>query len=218
MQFNFLKMVLGLIVIFSFSVSANEVTRDDIFRLAESFVGQTDPTGEKQEELEALIEEFMLDKPILSMQERAMKVIGTWNQVWGPYAFDGSEDVPRGMDVTKIYQYISPNGYYYNFGEYRFFGIRSRTFLRGNYEIGQDEIKVRFNKTGLLLKEMNYALAGEAIEKKEVRTVYFPESFPPVGIGGTSVEVYSDDEIRINYGTIDDSDAGPALFIMRRVR
>lgn len=218
MQMNISKMIVSLLLAFCFSVSANEVTREDIFTLAESFIGQTDPSGEKQEELEALIAEFMLDKPALSMQEKAAKVIGTWNQVWGPYAFDGSDSVPRGMDVTKIFQYISPNGYYYNFGEYKILGVRTRTFLRGIYEVGDEEIKVEFNKTGLLLKDIDYVLAGEAIEKKEVRTIYFPESFPPVGISGILTEVYADDEIRINYGTILDSTSGPALFIMRKVR
>ena len=192
----------------------------EILEMAESFKGQTDEDGSKQEALEILIDELMTFVPNMSMEEKAMRALGTWNQVWGPYAFDDSNTVPGGLNVDKIYQYISGDGYYYNFSEKKFAGINVKYFLRGEYEIAEDRINVKFTKTGLILKrgEVNYASAGEAIENKDLRVFNFPASLPPVGVSGALIEVYADEEMRINYGVVGGDIDNPALFILKRAK
>lgn len=213
-----LPLILAMFFLGSTYADDRLALRAEIVSLAESFKGQTDPDGSKQKELESLIEKFMQGRANLTIGERAAKIAGnTWNQIWGPYAFDGTDNLPPGIDVNQIYQYVSEEGYYYNFAEYTLLGRTVRTFLRGNYEVLTDSIAVEFNKTGLLLEDLPYDTAGDLIENKEARVLNFPSFLPPVGIGGKLEEVYADDEIRINYGVIGDDLSTKALFVMRKV-
>ena len=191
----------------------------EIFKLAESFVGQTDPDGSKQKKLEVLVNKLRELIPEQTMQERAMDSVGVWNQVWGPYAFDGSDTVPPGQDPRGIYQYISPDGFYYNFGEYNFLGLNIKFFVRGDYRILDDRIRVEFTDHGLVKeKEVNYLTLGEELESGTARRYDFPRSLPPVGVEGALVEVYADDEIRINYGVQGQDLSDKTIFIMRKVQ
>lgn len=223
-----ITLIFGLILSFfshardSISSQQQEIERikTEILELAYSFVGDVDLDGSKQAIIEEKIEELRNYIPHLSMQEKAEKVIGAWRQVWGPYAFDGSDSVPRGMDVNNIYQVIDADGFYYNFAKYNFGPIRSRTFLRGNFEIASDRIDVEFNQTGLILGERDtpMPLLTQKLENREVRAVRFPDFLPPVGIGGALIEIYADDDIRLNYGVIGDDIDSPALFVMERFK
>lgn len=196
----------------------NEI-KQDIFTMAESFKGQTDPDGSKKKALEVLIKELMQQVPARTMQERAVNALGVWNQVWGPYAFDGSDNIPPGQDPAKIYQYISDQGFYYNFGEFNLLGLNIKFYVKGEYEITDDRINVEFTNQGIVReREVNYATLGDEIEADTVRRTQIPGNIPPVGVKGGLVEVYADDELRINYGVVGSDLSDPALFIMRRVR
>lgn len=197
-----------------------ERIKNEIMNLAKSFTGQVDPDGSKQSRLEDKIEELKSYIPNLSMEERAENAIGAYRQVWGPYAFDGSDSVPRGMDVNNIYQVIDANGFYYNFAKYKFGPVRSRTFLRGNFEVTSDRIEVEFDQTGIILGERQtpMPLLVSKLENREVRAIRFPDFLPPVGISGALIEIYADEDIRLNYGVIGDDIQDPALFVMERFK
>jgi len=190
--------------------------KKEILSMAYSFEGQADLDGTKQDALEEKIEELVNFIPNLTMTERALRAIGSWRQVWGPYAFDDSQTVPDRMDVKNIYQVISPDGYYYNFGQYIYRRGVVRSFVRGIYEIQEDRIEVEFNGNGIILgqpKTPMYLLV-DALENRDIRAIRFPDFVPPIGIRGALVEVYADQDIRINYGVVGSDISRPALFIM----
>jgi hypothetical protein len=206
--------------LFSAQASAsNEVVQQlkkDIIDLAYSFEGQADPDLSKQAALEEKIDELLNYIPNLTMTEKAIRAIGSWRQIWGPYAFDDSQTVPDRMDVKNIYQVISPDGYYYNFGQYKFRTGVVRSFVRGIYEIQEDRIEVEFNGNGIILGQRQtpmYQLV-DALENREIRAIRFPDFVPPIGIRGALIEVYADEDIRINYGVIGSDISKPALFVM----
>lgn len=203
-----------------FESKQEEINRlkQDIFELAYRFEGQADVDGTKQDEIELKIQELLELVPRLSFQDRAVKAIGAWRQVWGPYAFDDSQTVPDRIDVKNIYQVIKPGGYYYNFAQYNFGSRVVRSFLRGNFEILDDRIAVEFNRTGLILGSTDTPMPDlvDGLENRTVRAIRFPDFLPPSGIRGGLIEIYADDEIRLNYGTVGDSLDNPALFVMER--
>lgn len=202
----------------SISSQQEEVERikAEILELAYEFVGDVDADGTKQAVIDDKIDELRNYIPNLSMQERAENAVGAWRQVWGPYAFDGSDSVPRGMDVNSIYQVIDADGFYYNFAKYNFGPITTRTFLRGNFEVTSDLIEVEFNQTGIILGERQtpMPLLTDKLERGEVRAIRFPDFLPPVGISGALIEIYADEDIRLNYGVIGEEVESPALFVM----
>lgn len=214
------SLMMSFVLITSASARDLNEIKSDILKLAESYKGQMDLDGSKQAAIEDLVEELLAEVPTLSMAQKAEKALGIWNQVWGPYAFDDSDRMPPGIDVDKIYQYISKDGYYYNFAEYKLVGVRLKTFLRGVYSLASDRIQVEFNRTGLIRERGNidYSVAGDMIESGKFKVLNFPSNLPPVGVKGALVEVYADDEIRINYGVIGDDLASKAIFVMRRVK
>lgn len=216
----FIILALG---IFSFTSRSEgrglDEIKKDIFSLAESYQGQTDPDGSKQKALEVLIQELLKQVPARSMQERAVDALGVWNQVWGPYAFDGSDNIPPGQNPKKIYQYISDQGFYYNFGEFNFVGLNVKFYVRGEYDIMSDRIGVEFTNQGIVREaEVNYGTLGDEIEADTVRRFEIPGQLPPVGVKGGLIEMYADDELRVNYGVVGSDISDPALFIMKRVR
>ena len=195
-----------------------EDVKNDIIDLAREFKGTTDPTGEKQEQLEERVEDLLAFVPNFTMEEKVLRAAGAWKQVWGPYAFNGSSGIPTGLNIDKIFQVLSKDGYYYNFAQYELFGLTFRSFLRGNYEIESDRVTVEFTNSGLILGEEDtpmYKLTDE-LENDEIRTIRFPSFLPPIGIEGSLIEVYADEDIRINYGT-SENQPERSIFILKRV-
>ena len=202
---------------FSFGSELSEI-KSELIEKAKTFQGRIDTDGTLQKEIETIVAKLIPYQDNLTMEERALKAVGTWNQIWGPYAFDGSDSIPPGQDIKNIYQYISPHGYYYNFAEYVFLGKRFRTYLRGNYQIERDRINVEFNETGIIREDVNYITAGEKIENGKIKVFRLPRNLPPVGIGGALEEVYADEDLRVNYGTIGDDLSTKSIFTMQRVK
>lgn len=203
--------------------SANEIEslKSQIFEKAESFVGRVDTDGKLTAELEGLIDLLVAKSPVLPMPERAQRAIGSWRQVWGPYAFDGSTRVPPGLDVKNIYQVIAPEGYYYNFAQYKLTDSKLiRTFLRGEFAVQSDSIFVKFTNLGVILGQKSLPLPqfAEFIEQGKAKVINAPRWLPPTGIEGRLFEIYADETLRINYGTVADSQKLPALFVMQRQR
>lgn len=193
--------------------------KKEIMDLAQSFQGQMDEDGSKQKQIELLVDELLKEVPNYTMQEKATRALGVWNQIWGPYAFDDSNRMPPGIDHSKIYQYISNAGFYYNFAEYKLLGFTQKSYLRGVYEIKDDRISVEFTNLGFIRQnEVDYTTIGDDLEAGAVRTIPLPRQFPPAGIKGALIEVYADDEIRINYGVVGGNIDKPAIFVMKRIK
>lgn len=215
----FLGLSLGLYLFSAQAIASSEVIQQlkkEIIEMAYSFEGQADLDGTKQAALEEKIEELVTYIPNLTMTEKAIRAIGSWRQIWGPYAFDDSQTVPDRMDVKNIYQVISPDGYYYNFGQYKFRSRVVRSFVRGIYDIQEDRIEVEFDGNGIILGQPQtpmYELV-DALETRNIRAIRFPDFVPPIGIKGALIEVYADADIRINYGVVGADISKPALFVM----
>ena len=216
-----LAFILTLSLISSASAQNNvDELKKEILNLARSYSGQADTSGDLQASIETKVDELLTLVPNLSMAEKAQRALGAWRQVWGPYSYDNSASVPRGIDVNQIYQIIFKEGYYYNFAVYNFVGIESRTFLRGNFSIEEDRIAVEFTKSGLILGKSQLPLPYQALalEDRSLRALYFPDFLPPNGITGALVELYADQDIRINYGVIGDDLSNPVIFVMEPVK
>lgn len=216
-----MRYFVALFIMFSLTnlTSASEQlhqVKKEILELASSFEGQVDHEGELQEALEEKIDILLTLIPHLTMAEKAKRAVGAWRQVWGPYSYDGSNSIPRGMLVNQIFQVIDAKGHYYNFADYKWLGLRTRIFLRGNFSVEEDRIEVVFNKSGIVLGNRNAPRSQLArdLESGIARAIRFPDRFPPIGVTGALIEVYADKDIRINYGINGDETRPPTLFIM----
>jgi hypothetical protein len=217
MKLIFTFLLMCLVYTSAFARNIQDI-KAQIFKTAQSFMGQTDVDGSKKKQIEKLVKELLENVPPLTMEQKAINALGVWNQVWGPYAFDDSSRLPRGIDPAQIYQYISADGFYYNFGEYNL-GLNLKFFVKGKYQILENKIAVEFTRHGLVpQKQVDYATLGDDIESQSVKVIPFPSQLPPVGIKGALVEVYADEDLRINYGAQGDDLSDMAIFVMRRVR
>lgn len=182
----------------------------------------------KQESLEVLVEELIALNPQSKVEERIDLIVGVWRQVWGPYNYRSEERiVPEGTYVDEIYQAVFSDGYYYNVSPSKLVGrFEYISLLRGEYTLSATNpngLDVQF--TGLRFNRVRpknmpiWDLAPLA----ESNDLPQPFNLLPDFIvqnnfqGGTLVEVYTDSNLRILYGTNDRDFSVPFIYVMERV-
>jgi hypothetical protein len=206
--------------------------KQEIIRLAQSFSGQGDPDFSKQEAFSPLIERLLRAAPQPPVGERLPLLCGVWKQLWGPYTYRGSS---RGVDPTlgidEIYQVVFPDGYYYNVSPLYSGSNRTQVridLLRGEYRTDPgllDVLRVRFtNYPGIKGRPADdspiYNLAALA-EKKLLKNKI---SIVPAWVvriffgGGALKEVFTDQDLRILYGSGSADFTKSYLYIMTRVQ
>lgn len=208
----------------------NEI-KTQIVELANSYSGQGDPDQSKQKNFEGLIQELIQTNPMSPIRDRIQTLAGTWKQVWGPYEFrkdDGSIDPTIGID--EIYQVVSAEGYYYNVAPYFPSGDRSQEqvgLLRGEYVLDEND------QNGLRVKFTDYPgvdprpkdvpiwslapLAEAGLLENQITIV--PSWVVQIFFGGGKLEeVYTDEDLRIVYGSKGTPASRRSLFIMTRVK
>lgn len=205
-----------------------------IVEMAERNSGQIDTEDRRlQRELEVVIREFMKLQPESTYEEKALRALGAWRQIWGPYEFDGrTGEIPAGLDTDEIYQVIDEAGFYYNFARFRLYrtGGRDRflpTYARGVYELTESDTRVQFTSFGAFrhpqTQPMPFWYTHIEYLKWPVVLLGWPSSWKfrigPIGAKGVLKEVFADDRIRINYGYElgSDRELAPSLFILERV-
>lgn len=226
---NYVLAIITVIICTS-PLKANEADilqlKQEIFTLAESFKGQGDPDFVKQKQLDVLVDQLLAVSKPKPLSERINYLYGNWEQVWGPYDYRNKK---RGIDPKikqdEIYQVVFPAGYYYNVNPIEEGNIESKTrigLLRGQYEIVDDKLKLKFTDyKGNLGYPTNYQLwqLAELAENNELpnKISIVPSWIVRLFFGGGYLrEVYTDADMRISYGSGDGEKKYEYIYIMRR--
>lgn len=207
--------------------------KTQIIALAQSFQGQGDPDYSKQMLLEALVSKLLDLNPQPPVKERLNILYGVWKQVWGPYDYK-SED-SRGIDpelgIAEIYQSVFAGGYYYNISPLYKKGDHNQErtgYLRGEFEL-DDEYPNRINVHFTRYPGINgrptdgipiWKLAPQAEnDQLENEITIVPWIIVQLFFGtGSLDEVYTDQDLRITFGSNGKPKSKKAIYIMTRVQ
>lgn len=205
--------------------------KKQIIELAKTFEGQGDPDFSKQETLEPLVEKLLSSAPQAPIAERLSVLVGAWKQVWGPYDYRNDD---RGVDpelgTEEIYQVVSPDGYYYNVSYLYKNGDRNNQrigLLRGEYSLNEDEsnsLSVRFTDYPGASEKSDDLELWQLPELAENGTLENQITIVPSFIvryffgGGTLREIYTDEDLRILYGSSNRNTSSESIYIMTRVK
>jgi hypothetical protein len=225
-----------LFLILSFRASAvvsseaeiAEMKRELIY-LASQFTGQGDPDFKIQNQLEPYVERLLKMNPQPPVKERLTLLHGVWKQVWGPYDYRNDErGVDPTLEVTEIYQVVDPDNFYYNVSPNYKNGDRSReriNYLKGQYSLSKSDpngLDVRFVKfPGMSQRPIGRPIY-DFVKEAEDGTLPNMITVVPTPIvrlfftGGTLREIYTDETLRILYGSNTKEFKKKYLYIMIR--
>jgi len=213
----------------TFATSEIEALKSDILTLAESFRGEGDPDLSKQKAIDVYVNQLLKLKPQVPVKERLPLLYGAWEQVWGPYDYRSKKrGVDPELDADNIFQVIFKGGYYYNVSYKldRAGRIKNTTLLRGEFKLdekNQNALKVKFTNLRKIngtqpanLKLIDLPALSEA-RKLEGEKVVLPSFIVRLTFGGGTLnEVYTDEDLRILYGTGSDESVSNYLYILKR--
>lgn len=207
-----------------------EIKRE-ILSLAQSYTGQGDPDGSKQKSVESLVQKLTSLSPQPPAKDRLHLLYGAWKQVWGPYDYRNDK---RGVDpelgVREIYQVVFEGGYYYNVAPSYKKGDRTKEeigLLRGVFKLDDRDdrlLRVRFTNVSSVKPRPNAnplwdlpALAESGQLKN--RTSPLPGFLVRLFFGGGALrEVYTDQDMRILYGSNGKDFSKEYIYVMTRAR
>lgn len=206
-------------------------TKHEILTLAKSYSGQGDPDRSKQRSLEPLVQKLLSQAPQPPVKDRLRLLAGAWKQIWGPYDYrDDRRGVDPNLGIDEIYQVVSERGYYYNVSPDYKAGDRSKErigLLRGEYrpdEKNENLLRVRFTSlSGVRARPTDKHLwelpaLAESHELKN-RTTVLPGPLVRLSFGGGALrEVYTDEDIRITYGSNGKDLSKDFIYVMTRVK
>lgn len=226
------KIILSCYLLVSSIAYANEARIDElkaqIISVAQSYQGQGDPNREIQNTLDPMVKELLELAPQPPVAERLDLLEGTWQQVWGPYDYRGNN---RGVDPSlkpdEIYQTIFAGGFYYNTSPILNGNKVPRIgLLKGRYRLdarNPNVLRVKFVQyPGVRMRPADLELwelpalaeAGQLPNRIRIVPTWVVRLF--FGGGGLN-EVYTDEDLRITYGTSNNNDLNNYLYILTRV-
>ena len=212
----------------SASVEVEEL-KNKILKIAASYEGKGYPDFKIQNELEPYVNELLKLAPQRSIKERLPLVSGLWTQVWGPYDYrNGDRGVDPTLGIYEIYQYVSTNGYYYNISPvYKKNGKVERIgYLRGEYDFSDKDdntLDVKFIRYKGMKSRPTDKQIYDFVAEAENGTLPNQTSIVPTFIvklffqGGSLIELYTDEDIRILYGSNGSDFKNRYLYVMKRV-
>lgn len=200
--------------------------KTDILKMAESFKGQGDADRSRQNRLEPLVQELLRLEPQVSVRERTTSLVGAWKQVFGPYSFNRNRSADSFLDADHIYQVIFPGGYYYNVARNQALGVTITALFRGHYVVENNEyLKAQFNRISFIfgspLNDSGYVELAIKSEQKKLANEYQIPKFLTANIlasKGSLKEVYTDQDLRIMFGSTDNGVMKDYIYIMKRVK
>lgn len=210
------------------SNNQKNTTKLEIMTLAESFKGQGDPDRSKQKQLEAVVDKLLEIAPQKTVTDRLNLIQGAWQQIWGPYDYRSDDrGVDPSIDVHNIYQVVFPGGYYYNVNPDPTKDKLRIGLLRGEYALVPDQpnhLNVRFTKfdqlKGCPPDGLGYTdLPQKSEEGKLKNSSWLLPSFFVRWFfdGGTLREVYTDEDLRIAFGSSSDNLEKNHIYVLKRV-
>ena len=203
--------------------AAVRALKKEIINLAESYRGQDDPQGTKQDKLNTKIARLLREAPQSPAQDRVSDLAGAWEQVWGPYRYGRQGRLE--IDPSYVYQVVHEDGYYYNITRSEVRGKKITAFLRGEYVANGDRLDVRFTRNifyvggwipnGISIYDVAVLAESGVINGPDIPV---PEGQGPKGREGRLREVYVDGDLRITYGSEAGADPNVGdLYVLRRV-
>ena len=219
-----MRLLIGIILLLSSYAIAkdprvNEL-KMEIVKLAQAAEGKPDLEGTLQAAIESKVQDLEKILTYESMEEKAVKIIGPWRQVFGPYSATGDGTIPFGSRTDKIYQVVFPKGIFYNLALFEKAKIKVVFLLKGEYSVTDEAIEGIFVKNSIVAKKINESILHQLpqmLESGEITATHLPARLPPVGQGGKLLEVYADKDHRILRGMTPQFKR-PALYIMERVK
>lgn len=230
----FLPVLLGLAVLAPAAAGQNAEAvkvKEQILELARKFQGQGDADFSRQRQIDPLVRKLLQAAPQPPVKDRLKLLYGPWKQVWGPYDYRNDD---RGVDpelgINEIYQVVFEGGYYYNVSPNYPDGDRSKeriSLLRGEYKLvdGQpDLLRVKFTKFPGARSRIPGRKLWELAEMAEQDKLPNRITIVPTFIvrlffgGGTLREVYTDEDLRLIYGSDGKNNSKESLYVMERAR
>jgi hypothetical protein len=208
-----------------------KILKKSIITIAEKYQGQGDPDFKIQNELEPLVKKLVAINPQAKINDRLPFLYGVWKQVWGPYEYSKNDrSVDPTLDAREIYQVISPEGFYYNVSpslDSKTGKEKSINYLKGKYQLSSKDaigLDVKFVKFIGMKKRPTEKAIYEYVDEAERDQLPNQTTVVPKLIvkfffeGGTLREVYTDEDLRILYGTNKKNFKNQYLYIMTRVK
>ena len=231
---KYLLIFLSLFVVSNLGFAMSEEIqqlKENIISLARTYQGQGDPDYKIQNSLTPLVVKLISLNPQKPVKDRLNLLFGTWKQVWGPYDYrNNNRGVDPTLGVNEIYQIISPNGFYYNVSPIYKKGSKLNPkigYLKGEYSIDSDSdtnLNVHFVKyPGMKSRPENRDIF-DFVDDAESNSLPNQTTIVPTFIvkyffqGGALVEVYTDEDTRILYGSNGKDFKNKYLYIMTRVK
>jgi hypothetical protein len=211
---------------------SNEVRelKQGIWACAYAWQGQGDPDGSKQSELELAVYRLLDRCPQPDVKDRLPLITGAWQQIWGPYTYrDDSRGVDPTLDPKHIYQVVFPGHYYYNVSPSRDKQGQSKHrtgLLRGEYKLDpkhRNALKIHFTHLrgvkGTPPEGFTYTQLPALSEQKKLNQfTLLPSLFVRLFFGGGMLtEVYTDDDMRITFGSSNREFKKSYIYILKRV-
>lgn len=207
-------------------------TKAKVRAIANANMTRTDNVEAVRAQLDPLVAKLAAhfgDRPVSA---KLPLVEGAWRQLWTDFPYPMAPFLT--MDSTQVYQVVTSDGYYYNLGDNRAFGLFGLTgVLRGAYVANGNKLNIQFTNSGFrfgrLAKGEDLFALATGLESGDRSYLSLPGGGKapngPVGISGTLETLYVDADLRIERGTQNDfSDGnvtrpgvGPKFFILDRV-
>lgn len=210
------------------SMTLEELKSELVVR-ASKYTGKGDPDFKIQNELEPYVNQILSLSPQLPVKDRLPLLFGVWKQVWGPYDYQNDN---RGVDPSigpdEIYQVVDQDGFYYNVSANYKNGNKKKeriNYLKGQYRLSKKNpngLDVKFLKFPGMSKRPVGRPIYDFVKEAEDDTLPNQITIVPTFIvrlffgGGTLLEVYTDEDIRILYGSNNDEFKNKYLYVMVR--
>jgi hypothetical protein len=199
--------------------SANsKALKQKLLAIAEANTSNTVDLAATRKSLNPLIAQLagIYGSPPAATEKR---VFGVWKQIWSD-DFRPSPPGAPAADLTRIYQVVTPNGYFFNFGESKTPGGAFGTALRGKYASNGRGLDIEFTRlaalSGALPADSGIGMLATKIENGAEQVKDFPPR-PPIGVQGKLQNLYLDSELRIvQGGTIQQQ--YNQIYILKRVK
>ena len=206
-----------------------EELKTELVTRAAKYTGKGDPDFKIQNELEPFVKRMIELNPQPPVKDRLSLIYGVWKQIWGPYDYKNDDrQVDPTLGVNEIYQVVDPDGFYYNVSPNYKKGNPKKekiNYLKGQYRLSKTNpngLDVKFRKFPGMSKRPTDRAIYDFVNEAEDGTLPNQITIVPTFIvrlffgGGTLVEVYTDETIRILYASNKDEFKRGYLYVMVR--
>lgn len=181
--------------------------KTQIKNISRANMTRTDNFSDVEDDLRPLIAKLVKLTKNPSRAQKLNLLEGNWHQLWSNL----TNPIPGFLDsdLTEIYQVVSKDGYYYNYGGTKAFKILNTTaVLRGKYTIDRnDDFAIEFTRSGFLFKKLDenddllkWTREIESGDRNLYSTGSGKAPNGPVGITGKLTTIYVDKDLRIAGG------------------